>query len=180
MPAVNLLPRELRRQARTVAPRQVAVLAAVLAVAGVFGFFCGNYWQAARQLANIAAARRSLAPAVAEAEQLQAELSAIAKERQALEEVWALRFSCSSFLADLRRSVPEGVRLTALTVRGTEMVLEGQAEATANLALFLSQFGQISSIREPSLVRVEGGSPLKFTVKANLARPVRAQGEEKK
>lgn len=180
MPAVNLLPRELRPQVRTATPRQLAVLAGILAAAAVLGLFWGNYWQAARQLAQVRAARQSLAPATTEAAELQKELAAMAKERQALEEAWALRFSWSGFLADLRRCLPENVRLTALTIKGAELVVDGEAETAADLADFLARLGSVPSLRAPSLVRAEGGSPLKFTIKANLARPLRTQSEEAK
>lgn len=179
MPAVNLLPRELRPQARAITPRQAAVALSLLAVAAVVGLSLGSYWQTSRQLAQIRAAFRDLAPAAAEAAELQRELESITRERRALEEAWSFRFSWSVFLTDLRRCLPERVGLTALTVKGAEVIIDGEAEGTDDLADFLARLGGVSALQAPSLVRVEGGRPLAFTVRATLARPLRGSEESK-
>jgi Tfp pilus assembly protein PilN len=150
----------------------VAAVAAGLVVAAGLGLWAGSYWQLLRQLEEIAAAKATLAPVVAEAEQLEQTLAQAQQEHQALKEIIQRRYPWSRFLAELRRSLPEGVWLVSLSVKGAELTLEGKAKSPGEVALLLERLGFLPEVRDPQLIRAERGAELSFTVKAKLDRPL--------
>ncbi|MGB9885859.1 MAG: PilN domain-containing protein [Moorellales bacterium] len=147
-------------------------MAACLAAAAVTGLAAASYWRLTRELQAVTAARVELAEVAAEAEELERELSQIEQERTALQEVWQKRFSWSRFLSDLWASLPSGVWLTDLSVKGSELTLQGGAASAGNVAQFLQRLVLVAGVRAPQLVKLEGNPALRFTVKATLERPL--------
>jgi Tfp pilus assembly protein PilN len=150
----------------------VALLAVCLAVAAGLGLAGATYWRLVQELQGATVARAGVAEKATEAEELERQLAQIGQEQAALEEVLQKRFLWSRFLADLRASMPEEVWLTDLSLQAADLTLEGGAESPLGVARFVEQLALLDGVREPKLVKVEGDSELKFTVKAVLERPL--------
>jgi type IV pilus assembly protein PilN len=186
MARINLLPwREERRKLRN-REAQTLLVATAFGALIVVALIVLQYGRmidsqlARNQLltSEIAAVDRK----IKEVEDFEKERSRLVARMQIIEQLQSSRSQGVKLFDDLVRTLPEGVRLTAIKQAGDQLTLEGAAESNARVSEYMRKLQASNSMGNPDLQIVEAKGADKrnrysFIMRVNLAKP-KAEGEE--
>lgn len=119
---------------------------------------------------------------IKEVEDFEKERSRLVARMQIIEQLQSSRSQGVKLFDDLVRTLPEGVRLTAIKQSGDQLTLEGAAESNARVSEYMRKLQVSNSMGNPDLQIVEAKGADKrnryvFIMRVNLAKP-KAEGEE--
>jgi type IV pilus assembly protein PilN len=180
MARINLLPwREERRKVRQ--NEFYAILgAAALAGLLVFGGIWYNYklqidgQQARNQY--LTEQIRLLDDKIKKIEELDRRRGQLIARKNVIEQLQANRWQLVRIFDDLVRTMPDGVRLTAVKASGEQLTLDGVAESQARVSSYMKNLEVANLIKEPDLAIVEAKGPDRrsrfvFTVRVTIKKP---------
>ena len=179
MARINLLPwREERRKQRQI---EFYVILGGAAVVGLLAFLgwtmhVGNLQEnqeeANQMLRNEIAI---LDRRIKEIEELEAKRDRLLARKNVIEELQKNRSQIVHLFDQLVRTIPEGVRLTALQQQGERLTLSGMADSNAKVSAYMRNLAASGWLRSPELEITEitdrtGGERYRFTVYVRVGR----------
>ena len=180
MARINLLPwREERRKVRQ---NEFYSILGAAALAGllVFGGIWYNYkLQVDGQLARneyLTEQIRLLDDKIKKIEELDRRRGQLIARKNVIEQLQANRWQLVRIFDDLVRTMPDGVRLTAVKASGEQLTLDGVAESQARVSSYMKNLEVANLIKDPDLAIVEAKGPDRrsrfvFTVRVTIKKP---------
>ena len=186
MAKINLLPwraeRRKQRQKEFYGMLGAAAVIAVLATFGVMKFYdakIDNQNARNTRLKNEITALDAAIKEIAALDKKKAELLA---RKAVIEQLQANRSQMVHLFDELVRTIPEGVRLNAITQSGDDLTLIGVAQSNARVASYMRALAASGWMANPdvSVIEAKGteaAMPFQFSLKVKLIKP-KKEGEE--
>jgi type IV pilus assembly protein PilN len=177
---INLLPwRAERRKQRErefymlLAAAALAGVLLVMAIAGVLGARIDNQ-QARNDYLRSEIAK--LQDQIKEIERLEERRQQLIARKDVIERLQANRTQIVHLFDELVRTIPEGVRLTAIKQSGMQLTLEGFAQSQARVSTYLRRLEGSEWLTQTDLNIIEAkgedpGSRFAFTLRVRLTQP---------
>ena len=181
---INLLPwRAERRKQRE---REFFMLLGAAAVAGVLLVLAGIGVYSARidnqQARNdyLRAETAKLQDQIKEIERLEERRQQLIARKDVIERLQANRTQIVHLFDELVRTIPEGVRLTAIKQAGPQLTLEGLAQSQARVSTYMRRIERSDWLTQADLNIIEAkgedpGSRFAFTLRVRLTQPGEAE-----
>lgn len=186
---INLLPwRAKRRKQRE---REfyallgfAAILGVLLVLAGVI-FYNGRIEYQEERNRFIQREINKLDDQIKEIERLEERRRQLIARKEVIERLQADRTRMVHLFDELVRTIPEGVRLTAIKQSGTQLTLEGVAQSHARVSMYMRRLDASDWLTRPNLniidAKGEQGARFAFTLRVQMTTPGaednQAQGE---
>jgi type IV pilus assembly protein PilN len=186
---INLLPwRAKRRKQRE---REfyallgfAAILGVLLVLAGVI-FYNGRIEYQEERNRFIQREIDKLDDQIKEIERLEERRRQLIARKEVIERLQADRTRMVHLFDELVRTIPEGVRLTAIKQSGTQLTLEGVAQSHARVSMYMRRLDASDWLTRPNLniidAKGEQGARFAFTLRVQMTTPGaednQAQGE---
>jgi type IV pilus assembly protein PilN len=186
---INLLPwRAKRRKQRE---REfyallgfAAILGVLLVLAGVI-FYNGRIEYQEERNRFIQREIDKLDDQIKEIERLEERRRQLIARKEVIERLQADRTRMVHLFDELVRTIPEGVRLTAIKQSGTQLTLEGVAQSHARVSMYMRRLDASDWLTRPDLniidAKGEQGARFAFTLRVQMTTPGaednQAQGE---
>ncbi len=187
MARINLLPwREERRKLRQ---NEFYTMLGAAAIAGLL-VFAGIWYQYKLQIdgqldrnAYLQTQINLLNDKIKKIEELDRRRATLIARKNVIEQLQANRWQLVRIFDDLVRTIPEGVRLTAVKATGDQLQLDGVAESNARVSSYMKNLEVANLIQEPDLAIVEAKGPDRrsryvFTLRVKIKKPAGTEGEE--
>ena len=168
--AINLLPREQRRNRRVVIHRLNLALAAILAVLLAVAITVPIV-QKNKAVDALEAEVQVAAAAAREGNQLRRDLEKMAEASRFLLEKKRSEIMAVQLIDEVSRILPDHTWVSRLDISGTELQIQGQSEASSSLIAIIesSPYFENASFRSP-VVQIAGTNADRFHLSANVVR----------
>ena len=180
MARINLLPwREERRKLRQ---NEFYAMLGAAAIAGLL-VFAGIWYQYKLQIdgqldrnAYLTAQIKLLDEKIKKIEELDKRRATLIARKNVIEQLQANRWQLVRIFDDLVRTIPEGVRLTAVKATGEQLQIDGVAESNARVSSYMKNLEVANLIKDPDLAIVEAKGPDRrsryvFTLRVTIKKP---------
>lgn len=186
MPRVNLLPwrEELRKQKRT----EYLTVLGICAVVAIAAWFCVHLYYG--ELIDYQESRNGylkqqiklLDKKIAEIKQLEKEKESLIARMKAIETLQTSRPIIVHLFDELVTSLPEGVYLTSVTQKGTQVTVKGVAQSNARVSNYMRNVESSEWLANPKLSIIEsktqrGRRIADFTLRMQQTKP-KVEGED--
>ena len=193
MARINLLPWRIERRKQR--EREFYMLLLASAVAGVVALFLLIGWMGARidnqqeRNAYLQTEIQSLDAQIREIDELDKTKSQLLTRKQIIEQLQSNRSQMVHLFDEMVRTIPDGVRLTALKQVGDTLTLEGVAESNARVAAYMRSIDASPWMGRTDLRKIENKSgtkdvdkkaPYVFSLDVKLRKPEDAQNDKDK
>jgi type IV pilus assembly protein PilN len=181
MASINLLP--WRAERRKVREREFYMMLATAAIAAVVAVGAAVMWMNA-VIDNQQARNTYLKEEIKEVDKKLEEIKELDKTRskllqrkQVIEQLQANRSQMVHMFDELVRTIPDGVRLTALKQAGDVLTLEGVAQSNASVATYMRNLEASPWLGHPDLRKTEAKKgnekrmPYEFSLDVKLRKP---------
>ncbi len=180
MAKVNLLPWRAERRAQR--QREFYILlgfagigALVLGVLMVFFYSRQIDGQNARN-AYLTAQIAELDKQIAQIDELDAKKDKLLRRKEVIEQLQANRAQMVHLFDELVRTIPEGVRLTAIQQNGEQLTLTGQSQSNARVSAYMRNIEGSGWMTNPDLSVIEAKGtdktlPYEFNLTLTLTKP---------
>ena len=186
MARINLLPwREERRKLRQ---NEFYALLGAAAAAGLL-VFAGIWYHYKMQIDGqldrngyLTAQITLLDAKIKKIEELDKRRAMLIARKNVIEQLQANRWQLVRIFDDLVRTMPEGVRLTAVKATGEQLQIDGVAESNARVSSYMKNLEVANLIKDPDLAGTYATGPDRrsryvFTLRVTIRKPDTAEGE---
>lgn len=186
MAKINLLPwrleRRKQRQKEFYTMLGATAFAALLVAFGVVKYFDSLIENQNARNNYLKTEIAALDVKIKEIEELDKKRSSLLSRKQVIEQLQASRSQMVHLFDQLVRTIPDGVRLSAIKQNGDVLTLDGVTQSFARVSNYMRALERSGWMSSPQVSIIEGKStekamPFVFTLKVNLIRP-KAEGEE--
>lgn len=185
MARINLLPwREERRKLRQ---NEFYALLGAAAIAGLL-VFAGIWYHYKMQIDGqldrngyLTAQIALLDEKIKKIEELDKRRAMLIARKNVIEQLQANRWQLVRIFDDLVRTMPEGVRLTAVKATGEQLQIDGVAESNARVSSYMKNLEVANLIKDPDLAGTYATGPDRrsryvFTLRVTIRKPDTAEG----
>ena len=159
MATINLLPwRAERRRQRE---REFYTMLASAAVAAILAWFLWGYWMDLRiedqdsRNAYLQSEIKQLEGKLTEIKELETTKAKLLARKQIIEQLQASRAQMVHLFDELVRTIPDGVRLTSIKQTGTQLELQGVAQANGDVANYMRNLDGSTWMQRSDLQKTE-------------------------
>ena len=119
--------------------------------------------------------------------ELEAKRNNLLKKKEVIESLQADRTQNVRLFDELVKSIPDGVRLTAIKQTGTDLTLDGRSQSYARVSSYMRNLEASGWMKNPDLTVIEAakeatkrdaGLPYEFTLQVQLTKPGDEGNEE--
>jgi type IV pilus assembly protein PilN len=181
---INLLPwraeRRKQREREFYMMLGAAALAGVLIVLGIVGIFSARIDNQIGRNEYLRAEIARLQPQIQEIERLEERRQQLIARKDVIERLQANRTQIVHLFDELVRTIPEGVRLSAIKQAGPQLTLEGFAQSQARVSTYMRRLEGSEWLTQTDLNIIEAkgedpGSRFAFTLRVRLTQPGEAE-----
>jgi len=159
MATINLLPwRAERRRQRE---RDFYIMLASAAVAAILAWFVWGYWMDLRiedqenRNGYLRTEIKQLEGKLTEIKELETTKAKLLARKQIIEQLQASRAQMVHLFDELVRTIPDGVRLTSIKQTGTQLELQGVAQANGDVANYMRNLDASTWMQRSDLQKTE-------------------------
>jgi type IV pilus assembly protein PilN len=159
MATINLLPwRAERRRQRE---RDFYIMLASAAVAAILAWFVWGYWMDLRiedqenRNGYLRTEIKQLEGKLTEIKELETTKAKLLARKQIIEQLHASRAQMVHLFDELVRTIPDGVRLTSIKQTGTQLELQGVAQANGDVANYMRNLDASTWMQRSDLQKTE-------------------------
>jgi len=159
MATINLLPwRAERRRQRE---RDFYIMLASAAVAAILAWFVWGYWMDLRiedqenRNGYVRTEIKQLEGKLTEIKELETTKAKLLARKQIIEQLQASRAQMVHLFDELVRTIPDGVRLTSIKQTGTQLELQGVAQANGDVANYMRNLDASTWMQRSDLQKTE-------------------------
>ena len=181
---INLLPwraeRRKQREREFYMMLGAAAVAGALIVLGIVGIFSARIDNQVGRNEFLRGEIAKLQPQIQEIERLEERRQQLIARKDVIERLQANRTQIVHLFDELVRTIPEGVRLSAIRQAGPQLTLEGFAQSQARVSTYMRRLEGSDWLTQTDLNVIEAkgedpGSRFAFTLRVRLTQPGEAE-----